>query len=319
MGYFTKVIHPQKIIRFVLTQLHKAMTIFILSVSEHIYSTQRIYKEALRRGHKVEIVNHLKCSIKLGKGKPAIIYQGKDIVDIPDVIIPRIGFSAMRHGAAVVKEFELNGVYSTASSSGILKAQNKIETLQIASRNELPIPQTVFSVNPENVAEQIDLLGEAPVIIKLQEGTHGSGVILAESKKSAISIIDTLYSSNTGILLQEFIKESNSEDIRAFVVGNKVISSMKRKGLDEDFRSNIHKGGSGQKVTLTLEEEEIAIKASQCLNLFVAGVDMIRSKRGSLLIEVNSTPGLQGIETYTKDNIAKTIIKFLEENVRPKL
>lgn len=319
MGYLLQVIHPQKIIRFVLTQLHKAMTIFILSVNEHIYSTQRIYKEALRRGHKVEIINHLKCSIKLGKDKPVIIYQGKNIIDVPNVIIPRIGFSAMRHGAAVVKEFELNGVYSTASSSGILKAQNKIETLQIASRNRLPIPQTVFSVDTENVAEQINLLGEAPIIIKLQEGTHGSGVILAESKKSAISIIDTLYSSNTGILLQEFIKESNSEDIRAFVVNGEVISSMKRKGLDDDFRSNIHKGGSGCKVTLTPEEEEIAIKATQLLNLAVAGVDMIRSKRGPLLIEVNSTPGLQGIETYTKDNIAKTIIKFLEENVRPKL
>ncbi len=292
------------------------MTVFILSVSQHIYSTQRIYKEARRRGHQVEVINHLKCSIKLGSDKPAIMYQGKNIIDIPDVIIPRIGFSAMRHGAAVVKEFELNGVYSTATSSGIIKAQNKAETLQIASRCKLPVPQTVFSVDTESIGEQIDLLGGAPVIIKLQEGTHGSGVILAESKKSAKSIIDTLYGTNTSILLQEFIEESNGEDIRAFVVNGKVVSSMKRKGLEGDFRSNIHKGGSGEKVVLTPEEEEIAIKISQHLQLSIAGIDMIRSKRGSLLIEVNATPGLQGVEAYTKDNIAKTIVKFLEEHVR---
>ncbi|TDQ28591.1 RimK family alpha-L-glutamate ligase [Tenacibaculum caenipelagi] len=295
------------------------MTIFILSVSEHIHSTQRIYKEARRRGHTVEIINHLKCSIKLGGDKPAIMYQSENIIDIPDVIIPRIGVSAMKHGAAVVKEFEMNGVYSTASSAGIINAQNKVRTLQIISRNKLPIPQTVFSVDPENVSEQIDLLESVPIIIKLQEGTHGSGVILAESKKSAMSIIDTMYSTNTSILLQEFIKESNSEDIRAFVVGDKVISSMKRKGLEDDFRSNIHKGGNGCKEALTSEEKEIAIKAAQYLKLPIAGVDLIRSKRGPLLIEVNSTPGLQGIETYTKDNIAKAIVKFLEEHVRTKL
>ncbi|MGG6229621.1 ATP-grasp domain-containing protein [Tenacibaculum sp. SDUM215027] len=289
------------------------MTIFILSVSDQIYSTQRIYKEARRRGHNVEIINHLKCSIKLGNDKPAIIYQGEDIIDVPDVIIPRIGVSAMKHGATVVKEFEMNGTYSSASYLGIVNAQNKARTLQIMSRNGLPIPQTVFSVDTENIGEQINLLGGSPVIIKLQEGTHGSGVILAESKKSAISIIDTMHGTDTSILLQEFIKESNSEDIRAFVVNGKVVSSMKRKGLEEDFRSNIHKGGSGHKITLTPEEEEIAIKAAQYLELPIAGVDMIRSKRGSLLIEVNSTPGLQGIEAYTKNNIAKAIIKFLEE------
>ncbi len=290
------------------------MTIFILSVSDQIYSTQRIYKEANRRGHNVRIINHLKCAIKLTNGKPEIIYNGENIIDIPDVIIPRIGASSTRHGAAVVKEFELNGVYSTATSLGILQSQNKVRTLQIMNRKNIPIPDTLFSVNPENIGEQIDLLGGAPIIIKLQEGTHGAGVILAESKKSAKSIIDTMYSTNANILLQEFIQESNSEDIRAFVVGNKVVSSMKRKGLEDDFRSNIHQGGSGFKVSLSEEEEIMAIKAAQYLSLPVTGVDLIRSKRGSLLIEVNSTPGLQGIEAYTKDNIAKAIIKFLEDS-----
>mgnify|MGYP000751862732 FL=1 len=288
------------------------MTIFILSVSDQIYSTQRIFKEANRRGHKVRIINHLKCAIKLSEGKSEIIYEGENIIDVPDVIIPRIGASSTRHGAAVVKEFEMNGVYITATSLGILQSQNKARTLQIMNRKNIPIPDTLFSVNPENIGEQIDLLGGAPIIIKLQEGTHGSGVILAESKKSAKSIIDTMYSTNTSILLQEFIAESNSEDIRAFVINGKVVSSMKRKGLEDDFRSNIHQGGNGFKVNLSSEEKEIAIKAAKYLSLPIAGVDMIRSKRGSLLIEVNSTPGLQGIEAYTRDNIAKEIVKFLE-------
>ena len=295
------------------------MNIFILSVSDQIYSTQRIYKEASRRGHTVKIINHLKCSIKLSQGTSEIIYNGQNIIDVPDVIIPRIEVSASRHGAAVVKEFEMNGVFTTASSMGILQSQNKVRTLQIMSRKQIPIPHTVFSVDPENIGEQIELLGGAPIIIKLQEGTHGAGVILAESKKSAKSIIDTMYSTSTSILLQEFIQESNSEDIRALVVAGKVVSSMKRKGLEDDFRSNIHQGGSGFKETLTSDEEQMAIKAASYLGLPIAGVDMIRSKRGSLLIEVNSTPGLQGIEAYTKDNIGKAIVKFLEENVQIKL
>ncbi|CAL2102339.1 putative alpha-L-glutamate ligase 2 [Tenacibaculum sp. 190130A14a] len=291
------------------------MNIFILSVGEYIYSTQRIFKEAKRRGHKVNVINHLKCSIKLSKGEHQIFYDGENISEKADIIIPRIGASATRHGSDVVKEFEMNNVYTTASSLGILRAQNKVRTLQIMNKESIPIPSTLFSVNPENIGEQIDLLGGAPIIIKLQEGTHGSGVILAESKKSAKSIIDTMYSTNTHILLQEFIKESNSEDIRAFVVGNKVVAAMKRKGLEDDFRSNIHRGGSGFKIDLTPEEEEIAIKAAQLLNLDIAGVDLIRSKRGPLLIEVNSTPGLQGIEAYTKVDIARAIVKFLEEHV----
>ncbi len=295
------------------------MTIFILSVSDQIYSTQRIYNEANRRGHNVRIINHLKCNIKLANGKSEIIYNGEDIIDIPDVIIPRIGASATRHGAAVVKEFELNGTYTTATSLGILQAQNKVRTLQIMNQKNIPFPDTIFAVNPDTIDEQIKLLGGAPIIIKLQEGTHGSGVILAESNKSAKSIIDTMYSTNASILLQEFIKESNSEDIRAFVIGNKVVSSMKRKGSENDFRSNIHQGGSGFKVNLSEEEKEIAIKATQYLNLPIAGVDLIRSKRGSLLIEVNTAPGLQGIENYTKHNTAKAIIKFLEDNVYTKL
>lgn len=288
------------------------MNIFILSVGDRIYSTKRLVDEAEHRGHNVRVINHTKCSIKLSDGKRQIIYKGENIINDVDVIIPRIGASVSRHGAAVVKEFEMNGVYSTARSLGILRAQNKVRTLQIMNRKGIPIPDTVFSINPENIKEQIELLGGAPVIIKLQEGTQGLGVILAETKKSAKSIIDTLYSMNTNILLQEFIGESNGEDIRAFVVGGKIVSAMKRKGVEDDFRSNIHRGGNGEMAQLTKKEEIMAIRAANYLGLPIAGVDMIRSKRGPLLIEVNSTPGLQGIEAYTKINIAEEIIKFLE-------
>ncbi len=292
------------------------MNIFILSVSKQVYSTKRLYEEAIYRGHRVNVISHAKCSVKLSGGDRHVIYNGNNIINWPDVIIPRIGASITNHGAAIVKEFEMSGVFSTARSLGILRAQNKLRTLQIMNRKNIPIPDTVFSVNTENIKEQIELLGGAPVIIKLQEGTHGMGVILAETEKSAKSMIDTLYTMNTSFLLQEFIEESNNEDIRALVVGDEVVASMKRKGLDDDFRSNIHRGGEGTKVILSNGEQEMAVKAANLLGLPVAGVDFIRSKRGALLIEVNSTPGLQGIETYTGINVAEKIIKYLEKNVQ---
>ena len=295
------------------------MKIFVLSVGNTIYSTKRLVEEAENRGHTVQVVNHTKCSVKLGIGKPQIIFEGENIIDWPDVIIPRIGASVSRHGAAIVKEFEMNGVFSTARSLGISRAQNKVRTLQIMNRKNIPIPQTVFSIDPKNIDEQIELLGGPPVIIKLQEGTQGLGVILAESKKSAKSIIDTFYNMNASILLQEYIEESNGEDIRVIVVGNTVVAAMKRIGDKGDFRSNIHRGGLAEKVELTNQERRIALRATKYLGLPIAGVDMIRSKKGTLLIEVNASPGLQGVEAYTKVNVAKHIIKYLEVNVRKKL
>tara|TARA_R110002073_G_scaffold279026_1_gene442946 strand:- start:205321 stop:206223 length:903 start_codon:yes stop_codon:yes gene_type:complete len=295
------------------------MKIFVLSVGENIYSTKRLVEEAEVRGHSVRVVNHTKCSVKLGKGKPQIIFEGENIIDKVDVIIPRIGGSVSKHGAAIVKEFEMNGVFSTARSLGILRAQNKVRTLQIMNRKNVPIPQTVFSINPKNIDEQIELLGGPPVIIKLQEGTQGLGVILAETKKSAKSIMDTFYNMNASFLLQEFVEESNGEDIRAIVVGTTVVAAMKRIGEVGEFRSNIHRGGTGEIANLSKEEIKIALQATKYLGLPVAGVDMIRSNKGSLLIEVNASPGLQGVEAYTKVNIAEHIIKFLETNVRKKI
>ena len=292
------------------------MDIGLLSVSMHVYSTKRIAEEAEKLGHYIEQIDHTKCVVKLGKGKPQIFYLGENITDEFDAIIPRIGTKVTRHGAAIVKQFEMNGIFSTARSLSITRARNKVRTLQIMSRKGIPIPETVFAINPDNITEQIEILGGAPVIIKLQEGTQGLGVILAETKKSAKSIIDTFYKMDTSILVQEYIEESNGEDIRIFVVGGKIIASMKRSSEVGEFRSNVHRGGTTEVITPTKKEQAIALNATKYLGLGVAGVDLIRSKKGPLLIEVNASPGLQGIEAATGLNIAKEIILFVEKNGR---
>jgi len=237
------------------------MNIGLLSVSMNVYSTKRIAEEAENLGHYIEQIDHTKCVVKLGKGKPQIFYHGENITNEFDAVIPRIGSKVTRHGAAIVKQFEMNGIFSTARSLSITRARNKVRTLQIMSRKGIPIPETLFAINPDNIKEQIEILGGAPVIIKLQEGTQGLGVILAETKKSAKSIIDTLYKP-------------------------------------------------------TRKERFIALNATKHLGLGVAGVDLIRSKKGPLLIEVNASPGLQGIEAATGVNIAKEIILFVERNGR---
>lgn len=292
------------------------MDIAILSVSLNVYSTARIAEEFEKAGHYVEHIDHTKCSVQLGTDKPQIFFDTDNITDEFDAIVPRIGTTVTRHGAAIVKQFEMNHIFSTAKSLGIVRARNKVATLQLMSKKGIPVPKTVFSINPNNVEEQIELLGGAPVIIKLQEGTQGKGVILAESKKSAISVIDTLYNMNTSILLQEFIEEANGEDLRILVVGNKIIASMKRTSGLDDFRSNVHRGAETQKVQLTPREKFIAINATKHLGLGVAGVDLIRSKNGPLLIEVNASPGLKGIEAATGVNVAKYIVQYVEKNGR---
>lgn len=292
------------------------MHICILSVSSNVYSTQRIAEEAEKAGHDVDVIDHTKCTVKLGSGKPQIYFRDENITNIYEAVIPRIGAKVTRHGAAIVKQFEMNGVFSTARSLGITRARNKVRTLQIMARKRIPIPETLFSVNPDNIEEQIKILGGTPVIIKLQEGTQGLGVILAETKKSAKSIIDTFYKMNTSILLQKYIEESNGEDIRIFVVGNKIVASMKRSSALGEFRSNVHRGGNTEAIEPTTKEQFIALNAVKYLGLGVAGVDIIRSKKGPLLIEVNASPGLQGIEAATGVNIAKEIIKFVEKNAK---
>jgi len=290
------------------------MDIAILSVSLNVHSTRRIVEEAQHLGHYVELIDHTKCSVKLGDGKPRIFLGEEDVSDEFDAIIPRIGAKVTKHGAAIVKQFEMCGTFSTARSLGITRARNKVRTLQIMARKGIPIPETLFSINPDNIEAQIKLLGGPPVIIKLQEGTHGLGVILAETKKSAKSIIDTFYKMDTSILLQQYIEEANGEDIRIIVVGKKVVASMKRKSELDDFRSNVHRGGDTIAIQPTPKEKYIALNATKYLGLGVAGVDLMRSKNGPVLIEVNASPGLKGIEAATGVNVAKHIIQFVERN-----
>ena len=294
------------------------MDIALLSVSNNVYSTRRIAQEAQNLGHYIEQIDHTQCSVKLGGESPQIFFREENITNQFDAIIPRIGAKVTKHGVSIVKQFEINGTFSSARSLSIARARNKVRSLQIMSQKGIPIPETLFSIDPDTIEEQIELLGGAPVIIKIQEGTHGLGVILAESQKSAKSIIDTFYKMDTSILLQKYIAESNGEDIRIFVVGDKVVASMKRISSQEEFRSNVHRGGKTEKIKLTNKEEEIAINAAKHLGLGVAGVDLIRSNKGPLLIEVNASPGLRGIEAATGINIAKEIILYVEKNCKKK-
>ncbi len=288
------------------------MKILLLSTSGSLYSTKRLFNEASRRGHYVRIVDHTQCSVLLGQPQSKLFFGTEDITTFFDAAIPRIGASHTEHGIAIVNQFEKNGGYTIASSIGILRSRNKLLTMQHLVENNIPIPKTLYTQDDELLKEQLDLLDGEQYIIKFLEGTHGLGVMLAESKKSAISIIESMQSLRKPVLIQEFIKESNGEDIRAYVVGNKVVAAMKRSSNGQDFRSNVHRGGSTLKIDLTPQETQIAIKTAQCLGLDVAGIDMIRSSRGPLVIEANSTAGLEGIEGATKINIAGEIIKQIE-------
>lgn len=291
------------------------MKIYLLSVSGRLYSTQRIFNEASRRGHYIRIIDHMKCSLFFDQGAPKIYFANEDINDFADAIIPRIGASFTEHGVSIVNQFEKNGVFNVASALGIVRSRNKLLTMQHLAKQNMPIPKTLYSKNKETLKNQLDLLDSKQFIIKFHEGTHGLGVMLAESKSSAISIIETMHSLNKPILIQEFIEEAKGQDIRAYVVGDNVVAAMKRSSNGSDFRSNVHRGGSTSNIKLTSEEEEIAVTCAKALGLHVAGIDLIRSNKGPLVIEANSSAGLEGIEGITKVNIAGEIIKFLEKNV----
>lgn len=293
------------------------MNIYILSISSRIYSTNRLYHEAAKRGHNVRVIDHTKCAVVLGEDtKPQIYFGAENITHGVHAIIPRIGTSVTRHGAAIVKQFEMNGAFTTAKSLGIIRSRNKLRTMQILARKRIPIPKTLFAKDTSNIKDHIELLGGAPIIIKLQEGTQGLGVMIADSKKSAKSIIESLYNMNVNIIMQEFIEEANGQDIRVYIVGNKIVAAMMRSSGEEDFRSNVHRGGTMTSVELTQYEKKMAIHTAKVLGLPVCGVDIIRSKRGPLVIEANSSAGLEGIEAHTKVNVAGEIIKYVEKNAR---
>lgn len=274
----------------------------------------RLVEEIKKRGHKPQVVNHAECYVEIEQDNPEIRYRGEDISDI-DAIIPRIGASITTYGAAIVRQFEMKGVYTTARSLAIQRSRDKLRSLQLLSKAGVGIPRTIFSRETKEVDDLLEQL-DFPLIIKVARGTHGRGVVLAETRKAAKSVIQAFYVEGVSILLQEYIEEAAGSDIRAFVVGGRVVASMQRQSLTDDFRSNIHQGGEGKKVKLTEEERKTAIKAARAMGLSIAGVDMVRSKRGPLVLEVNSSPGLEGIEGVTGRNIADKIVEYIEINAK---
>jgi len=293
------------------------MNIAILSNGNGNYSTKRLKEVAISHGHIVKVIKYRDCYASMEQNNPTVSYRGQDLTDF-DAIIPRIASNMTKYGTAIVRQLEMQGVYSLSSSIAINRSRDKLRSLQLLAKAGVGIPKTVFSRNTTDIDNLLDQLGGMPVIIKLARGTHGNGVVLAETKKAAKSVLQAFYLTNddgTNILLQEFVKESAGTDIRAFVVGSRVVASMKRQSLDDDFRSNLHKGGEGAIIKLTEEERKMAIKAAKAMGLNVAGVDMMRSDRGPLILEVNASPGF-GIEKVTGRDVATPIIEYIEMNAK---
>lgn len=293
------------------------MKIAILSNGTGNYSTKRLKEVALSRGHEVKVIKYRDCYASIEKNSPTVSYRGEDLGKF-DAIIPRISANMTRYGTAIVRQLEMQGVYTVSSSLAINRSRDKLRSTQIMAKAGVGIPKTIVSRNSADIDDLLDKLGGAPVIIKLARGTHGNGVVLAETKKAAKSVLQAFYLTNedgTNILLQEFVKESAGTDIRVFIVGGRVVASMKRQSLDDDFRSNLHKGGEGTKIKLTEEERKMAIKAAKAMGLNVAGVDMMRSERGPLILEVNASPGF-GIEKVTGRDVASPIIEYIEMNAK---
>jgi ribosomal protein S6--L-glutamate ligase len=290
------------------------MNIAILSRNPKLYSTKRLKQAGEERGHKVEIIDHMKCVLFIEKKNPVVLYQGKRL-DYFDAIIPRIGASVTFYGAAVVRQFEMMKVFTAIESQALIRSRDKLRSLQILSRAGLGLPKTIFMDYSRDTEGIIEAVGGAPVVIKLLEGTQGLGVVLAETKKAAQSVIEAFHGLHARIIIQEFIKESKGMDIRAFVVAGEVVGAMKRQAMREgEFRSNLHRGGVASVVKLSRAEKTAAVAAAKKMGLDVAGVDMLPSKRGPLIVEVNSSPGLEGIEGATKVDIAGKIIRYCEKN-----
>ncbi len=290
------------------------MNIKIISRNSNLYSTQRLMEAARKRDHTIEVIDPLKCNLIIEKKHPSIFYKGK-MLEGADAVIPRIGASVTFFGTAVVRQFEMMGVFTTTESQALVRSRDKLRSLQVLSRARLGMPKTVFTNYSKNVGEVIDHVGGAPLIIKLLEGTQGLGVVLAETKNAAESVIEAFNGLQARVIIQEFIKEAGGADIRVLVVDGHVVGAMKRQGKEGEFRSNLHRGGIASIIELTDEEENAAIKAAKVMGLGVAGVDLLQSSRGPLILEVNSSPGLEGIERATGKDIAKTIIRYIERNV----
>lgn len=293
------------------------MKIAILSRSSYIYSTHRLMEEARKRGHRVIVVDPLKCNLVMEKNEPGI-HVVKHKLERVDAIIPRIGSSITHYGSALIRQFEMMNVFTSLSSNALLRSRDKLRSMQLLSRESIDFPKTFYTnMNSSLEAEEImDFVGGVPIVVKVLEGTQGVGVMLLETKMAAVSVIQAMHSLHAKVMIQEYIEEAGGKDLRVFVVNNKVIGAMERSGKEGDFRSNLHRGGTANQVKLTVEEKQIAIKACRAMGLQVAGVDMLRSKRGPLILEINSSPGLEGIEAATGLNIAESIIQYVEHGAR---
>ena len=290
------------------------MNLVILSRNPRLYSTERLVESGKKRGHKVTVVDHLKCDIEIEKKNPRIYYKGTYLKDI-DAVIPRIGASVTFYGAAVVRQFEMMKVFSAVESQALTRSRDKLRSLQIMSRAGVGMPKTVFTNYSKDTEHLVNKVGGAPLVLKLLEGTQGLGVVLVESENAAKSVIEAFNGLRARVVAQEFIKEAGGADIRAFIVDGVVVGAMKRQGKEGEFRSNLHRGGKASIIRLTDEEENTALKAAKSLGLGIAGVDMLQSSKGPLVLEVNSSPGLEGIEKATKKDIAKEIIRYVERNI----
>lgn len=291
------------------------MKLALMCRNAELYSHKRLVEAAEARGHEIDVVDHLRCYINITSHRPRVRYKGEDL-PVFDAIIPRIGASVTFYGSAVLRQFEMMGCYPVNESVAISRSRDKLRSLQLLARKGIGLPVTVFAHRTSRADEILEMIGGAPVIIKLLEGTQGIGVVLGETQKAAESIIQAFGGVNTNILVQEFIKEAGGEDIRCIVVGDKVVASMLRRGKEGDFRSNIHRGGSAHKVKITPQERATAVSAAKAMGLNFCGVDMLRSNHGPVVMEVNSSPGLEGIENSTGIDVASQVIEFVEKHAK---
>ena len=291
------------------------MKIAMLARNPGLYSHQRLVEAAEARGHTIDVINTLRCFMQITSHRPTVRYNDRVIKPGEyDAVIPRIGASVTFYGLAVLRQFEMMGTWPLNESVAIGRSRDKLRSMQILAKHGLGLPVTAFAHDPKQTDEVLETVGGAPVVIKLLEGTQGIGVVLAETVKSAKSVIEAFRSANVNILVQEFIKEAGGTDIRAFVIGGKVVAAMKRTGAPDDFRSNLHRGGSAELIKITAEERSTAVRAARAMGLNVCGVDMLRSNHGPVVMEVNSSPGLEGVEQATGKDVAGSIIEFLEAN-----
>jgi len=292
------------------------MKIAVLSTNPNLYSTRRLVEAGIERGHEMPIYNHKRCYMNIESSAPSMHYNGKTLEGV-DAIIPRIGASVSFYGAAVVRQFEVMGVYSVNESVAITRSRDKLRASQLLARRGIGLPKTGFASSPGDTDDLLELVGGAPVVIKLLEGTQGVGVVLAETKKAAESVVEAFRGLKANFIVQEFIKEAGGADLRCLVVGDKVVAAMIRQGREGEFRSNLHRGGSAKLVKISPEERKTAVRSARVMGLNVAGVDLLRSSRGPVVMEVNSSPGLEGIENATQKNVAGMIIEFIEKNAKP--